>query len=192
MKPAASARVPDRDRQLTPFSQNSLVESGQIVGFHGLRGDLKVRPLSGDPTALLAAAEVFLRLPDGGLRRVGPLRQSLHKGLVLLRLEGFETLSAVEGLKGCSILLDREELPALDDDEFYWHQIEGARVVDRRQGEIGRLQSMFSTAAHDTWVVRGARGEVMIPVVEAFVLAIDTDNMLIEVDLPDGLVETAE
>ncbi len=170
------------------FSEESLVESGQIVGFHGLRGDLKVRPLSGDPEALLSAAEVFLRLPDGKLIKAVPLRQSLHKGVVLLKLEGFESLTAVEGFKGCKILLDRALLPELAEDEFYWHQIEGARVVDLTQGELGTLKSMFSTAAHDTWVVEGVAGEVMIPVVAAFIVSINPQQALIEVDLPEGLI----
>lgn len=170
--------------------EDSLIESGQIVGTHGLRGDFKVRPLSGDPAPLLSADEVFLRLPDGRLHKAKPLRQSLHKGGVLLRLDGFESLTAVEGLKGCRIFIDRELLPELDNDEFYWHQIEGARVVDRQYGEIGHLKSMFTTAAHDTWVVEGAAGEVMIPVVAEFVIAIDSEQKLIEVDLPAGLIAT--
>ncbi len=168
--------------------EDSLVESGQIVGTHGLRGDLKVRPLADDTGPLLSAAEVFLRLPDGRLHKARPLRQTLHKGIVLLRLDGFESLTAVEGLKGCRILLDRDLLPELDNDEFYWHQIEGAKVVDRQYGEIGHLKSIFTTAAHDTWVVGGANGEVMIPVVAQFVVAIDVEHKLIEVDLPPGLI----
>lgn len=170
------------------ISEDSLLESGQIVGTHGLRGDFKVRPLSGDPAPLLSAVEVFLRMPDGRLHRAEPLRQSLHKGLVLLRLVGFESLTAVEGLKGCQVLLDRSLLPKLAEDEFYWHQIEGARVTDRQYGEIGHLKSSFTTAAHDTWVVEGAAGEVMIPVVAEFVVAIDIENKRIEVDLPAGLI----
>lgn len=172
------------------FSEELLVETGQIVGFHGLRGDLKVRPLSGDPDVLLSAAEVFLRLPDGHVRKVELLRQTRHKGVVLLRFAGFESLTEVEGFKGGKILVERDLLPVLADDEFYWHQVEGARVVDRQQGELGQLKSMFSTAAHDTWVVRGAAGEVMIPVVDGFIVRIDPDRKLIEVDLPEGLVGT--
>ena len=170
------------------ISEDSLVESGQIVGTHGLRGDLKVRPLSGDPVSLLSAVKVFLRLPDGRLHGAEPLRQTLHKGIVLLRLSGFESLTAAEGLKGCLVLLDRELLPELDSDEFYWHQIEGSTVVDRQYGEIGHLKSMFTTAAHDTWVVEGVSGEVMIPVVAEFVVAIDVEQKMIEVDLPTGLI----
>ncbi len=170
------------------ISEDSLVESGQIVGFHGLRGDLKVRPLSGDPGPLLSATDVYLCLPDGRLKKTEPLRQSLHKGIVLLRFDGFESLTAVEGLKGCRILLDRNLLPELAPDEFYWHQIEGAKVTDREYGEIGHLKSMFTTSAHDTWVVEGLAGEVMIPVVAEFIVTINAEQKLIEVDLPTGLI----
>lgn len=171
------------------ISEETLVEAGQVIGFHGLRGDLKVRPLSGDPAALLSAVEVYLRKHDGCVCKFSPLRQALHKGSVLLRFQGFESLTAVEDLKGCRVLLDKNLLPELDSDEFYWHGIEGARVIDRQHGEIGQLKSMFTTAAHDTWVVEGEAGEVMIPVVAAFVLSIDTENGVIEVDLPEGLID---
>jgi len=138
---------------------------------------------------LLQARELFLRLPGGRLQKVIPQRQALHKGLVLLRLSGFESLTDVEGLKGCRILLDRTLFPALENNEFYWHQIEGSQVADRQLGHIGRLVSMFTTAAHDTWVVEGAAGEIMIPVVAEFVISIDPQNKVIQVDLPEGLVE---
>ncbi len=174
------------------ISEDFLIESGQIVGTHGLRGDLKVRPLSGDPAPLLSATDVFLRLPDGRLKKTEPLRQSLHKGIVLMRFDGFESLTAVEELKGCRILLDRNLLPELAPDEFYWHQIEGAKVIDREYGELGHLKSMFTTAAHDTWVVEGLAGEVMIPVVAAFIITISAEQQLIEVDLPTGLIGVAK
>lgn len=182
--------MPDKGRQLMSISEDSLVESGQIMGFHGLRGDLKVKPLSGDPEALLTAAEVFLRLPGGKIEKARPLRQSKHKGAVLIRLEGYDGLSKVEGFRGCKILLDRDSLPELAEDEYYWHQIEGARVIDRTHGDLGELRSEFSTAAHGIWVVEGDRGEVMIPVVDGFILHIDPQEKLIEVDLPEGLVES--
>jgi 16S rRNA processing protein RimM len=171
------------------ISEDPLIEAGQIIGTHGLRGDLRVRPLSGDPGPLLQGKEFVLRLPGGQLQKVTPQRQALHKGIVLLRLIGFESLTDVEGLKGCRVLLDRALFPAMESDEFYWHQIEGSQVVDRQLGDIGRLVSMFTTAAHDTWVVEGASGEVMIPVVAEFVVSIDTENKVIQVDLPEGLVE---
>jgi 16S rRNA processing protein RimM len=165
-----------------------MLDIGKIVGTHGLRGDLKVRPNFGDPGLLLEIEEVFLRLPTGEQLIAEPCRQSLHKGQVLLRLRGLESLSQVERLVGGSILLPKEQLPELTDDEYYWHQLDGLQVFDKHYGEIGRLKGLYSTAAHDTYIVRGDYGEVLIPAVEQFIVEIDLEQRLMRVELPEGLV----
>ena len=63
-------------------------------------------------------------------------------------------------------------------------------VIDNQHGELGHLKSMFTTAAHDTWVVAGKHGEVMIPVVAKFIVAIEIEQKLIRVDLPTGLIDS--
>lgn len=166
----------------------SLVEIGKIVGTHGLRGDLKVRLNSGDPEILLATEQVFIHLPTGEKLTVKPVRQTLHKGQVLLRLQDYGSINLVEHLVGGLVLLPHDQLPELDDGEFYWEQLQGLQVIDRQRGLIGRLQQMFTTAAHDTYVVKGKYGEVLIPAVAQFVLEIDLQKQVMQVDLPDGLI----
>jgi 16S rRNA processing protein RimM len=168
--------------------RNHLFHLGTVVGTHGLRGDLKVRPLSEDSTALATAREVVLRCADGLLQNFRPLRASTHKGLWLLRLEGREDIGAAQQLVGCEVLMPYDDLPEPADDEFYWHQLQGLKVIDQRLGELGVLTDLLSTAAHDIYVVHGPFGEVLIPVVAEFVLDIDPEAGLIRVDLPDDLV----
>ncbi len=170
----------------------SLLDVGKIVGTHGLRGDLKVRLHSGDPEVLLAADQVTLRLPSGEQLAATPVRQSVHKGQVLLRLQGFENLNLVEQMVGGQVLLPEDQLPELDEDEYYWAQLKGLQVVDRQRGPIGELHQMFTTAAHDTYVVTGVYGEVLIPAVAQFVLEIDLEKRIMNVDLPDGLIPETE
>jgi 16S rRNA processing protein RimM len=76
----------------------------------------------------------------------------------------------------------------LADDEYYWSQLKGLAVIDRQRGPIGCLQQIFSTAAHDTYVVKGALGEIMIPAVKQFILEVNLQEQVVMVDLPDGLV----
>ena len=161
---------------------------GTIVGTHGLQGDLKVRPLAADSESLAEAREIFLRAADGALEPFRVSRSVPYKGLWLLRLAGRTTLEAVQPLLGRELFLPLTALPTLADDEFYWHQLEGLTVVDRTHGELGTVVDLMTTAAHDIYVVQGPFGEVLIPVVGAFVLHIDLLAGRIEVDLPDGLV----
>ncbi len=166
----------------------SLLEIGKIVGTHGLRGDLKVHLNSEDPEVLLTTELVFLHLPSGERLAAKPVRQSLHKGQVLLRLQDFESINLVEHMVGGQVLLPEDLMPELEEDEFYWSQLEGLQVVDQSRGPIGTLLQMFSTAAHDTYVVKGEYGEVLIPAVAQFVLEIDLQQQVMRVDLPEGLI----
>jgi len=168
--------------------RDQLLVFGVVAGTHGLKGDLKVRPSSGDSDSLLDAPEIFLRRGAEEPVSQRPARVAFHKGNILLRLQGLESIEAVQSLVGCEVLMRYSDLPELVDDEFYWFEIKGLTVVDQSRGEIGTLEDMFSTAAHDIYVVRGPLGEILIPAVDEFVLEIDREGRRMTVDLPEGLV----
>lgn len=168
--------------------QSELIEVADIVGTHGLRGDLKVRLRSGDDSVLRDASEVVLQRKDGTGSVVEIVRLSPHKGQLLLRFQGYEDINQAESLIGNVLLVAAADLPLLGDDEYYWRDLQGLKVIDRRYGDLGKLVRIFNTAAHDTYVVEGSYGEVMIPAVKQFVESVDLDEGQIRVDLPDGLV----
>ena len=169
----------------------ALLEIGRIVGTHGLRGDLKVRLNSGDPEFLLSLSNINLSLPTGEMLQLDISRKVLHKGQVLMRLHGYDNIDLVESMVGGQVLVAEALLPELDADEYYWKQLDGLQVVDRDLGVIGQLQDMFSSPAHDTYVVRGKFGEILIPAVQQFIIGIDLDERTMQVALPEGLVPSA-
>ncbi len=166
----------------------SLLEIGNIVGTHGLRGDLKVRSKSGDSDLLMSLQEICLSRPNGDMLTLGVMRRVLHKGQVLMRFQGYEAINLAEPLVGSRVLLDEQLLPDLKDDEYYWGQLKGLQVDDRERGRVGQLEEILSTAAHDTYVVEGPLGEILIPAVQQFVLDVDLEGGVIHVDLPEGLI----
>lgn len=161
---------------------------GVLIGTHGLRGDLKVKSLSDGSKSLLAAKRVYLRAPGKEADEYQPVRVVAHKGGYLLRLSGFEQIDAAQVLVGCEVLMPLAELPDLDESEHYWFELEGLQVIDQTRGSLGKLEDMFTTPAHDIYVVIGPFGEVLIPAVDAFIGRIDFDAGTMEVDLPDGLI----
>ncbi len=166
----------------------SLLELGKIVGTHGLRGDLKVRLNSGDPELLLTLNDINLCLPTGTTQQVVIDRRVLHKGQVLLRLQDYDSIDLVEPLVGSQVLIPESLLPELGADEYYWKQLDGLQVIDQQLGKIGHLKDLLTSAAHDTYVIRGSHGEILIPAVQQFILGIDLDERIMRVNLPDGLV----
>ena len=169
-------------------SEDELFLLGKVTGTHGLRGDLKVRPLADNSDSLLGAGQVFFRRAGSEPQRMVPVRVSLHKGNYLLRLQGLAGIDAVQGLVGCEVLMRYADLAELPEDEFYWFQLEGMVVADSEQGELGTIEEIFTTAAHDVWVVRGRHGEVLIPAVDEFILEVDREGRRVTVALPEGLV----
>lgn len=167
---------------------DELLLIGHVTGTHGLRGDLKVRP-GQDSESLLDAKCVFLRRAGGEPESHRPVRATRHKANILLHLQGLDDIDAVQRLVGCEVLLDRKDLAALPEDEFYWFQLEGLQVEDLHRGPLGRLDEVMTTAAHDIYVVHGPHGEVLIPAVAEFIAEIDPEAGRMLVDLPEGLVE---
>lgn len=172
---------------MQPADVDPLFPAGVVIGVHGLRGDIKVRPLSGDSTSLETVKEVTLkRATKTSTHQVQ--KASRHKGNLLIRLEGITSVERAEEFIGSDVLISHDALAALPEDEFYWFQLEGLRVNDSRQGDLGKIVEIFTTPAHDILVVHGPRGEILIPVVDAFILKVDEDTKIMHVDLPEGLV----
>ncbi|MEZ4600135.1 MAG: ribosome maturation factor RimM [Syntrophotaleaceae bacterium] len=162
---------------------------GVVIGTHGLRGDLKVRALSPDFNLLLDVKRVLLRQGSKPDAVCGVRRSTVHKGnLILLRLAEFETVEEAEWLNGAEVLAYREDLPAPVDGKRFWFQLQGLTAIDRQLGELGVLEDLFQTGAHDIYVVQGPYGEVMIPAVPQFIVEVDEEQGRILFDLPEGLV----
>jgi 16S rRNA processing protein RimM len=171
---------------------NDLLQVGIVVGTHGLRGDLRVRPLPTGELALPCVSTVYIMDSKDHLARHKVARSSLHKKNFLLRLAGMENLPAVEHLVGSSVWITKAQLPELDDDLYYWSDLEGLEVVDLKLGVLGRVTGMFTTPAHDILEVDGAVGEILIPALVPFLVRVDRDKGQLHVNLPEGLVPEPE
>ena len=173
---------------MTMSSADEFMAVAVVAGTHGLRGDLKLRPLPTAAEALPRLRELFLQAPDGTRDCHRVLQSKPHKQHLLVRLAGLESLDAVQPLVGRTVFARRGDLPELPAGGHYWHELEGLTVVDRRRGPLGTIVGLFATGAHEILTVDGERGEILIPYIPRFVLTIDLAARTVQVDLPDGLV----
>jgi len=171
---------------------SDLLEVGVVIGVHGLRGDLKIRPLPTGALALPGARTVYLKDSQGLLARHEAVRSTQHKQNILLRLSGLDNLYAVESLVGSSVWMAKTDLPELDDEQYYWTDLEGLEVIDQQQGVIGHVVGMFATSAHDILEVDGPAGEILIPAIEPFLVQLDRGKEQLHVNLPEGLIPEPE
>lgn len=164
------------------------MELGTLAGAHGLRGDLKAHLLPTAELALTQGCDILLRHSSGQLQAYRIQRCTPHKQFFLVHFEQVDDIDAAASLVGQTLLMRRDKLPELSAGQFFWSDLEGLTVVDRRRGELGRIEEMFTTPAHDILVVRSSQGEVLIPAIAPFLCQVDSETAQLRVDLPDGLV----
>lgn len=120
---------------------------GVIVGAHGVRGMIRVKPFTEEPEAVGAYGPVE---DESGRRRFELTIHGVHKGVVLASVEGIADRDAALALKGTRLYVDRDRLPALaEEDTFYHADLIGLPVEDRAGRPLGRVVSVGDYGAGD-------------------------------------------
>jgi 16S rRNA processing protein RimM len=166
--------------------EKKLIRIGKIIGVHGVRGTLKVYPFVESLDLFEPGASVTLRSPEGVDAPYVLTQATPHKKVVLLILEGVGR-NAAERLVPSEILIEKERLPALEADVYYWDDIIGLEVYEENGRFVGTIASIIETGSNDVYVVRYKDREVLIPALSSVIVAIDADGGRMTVDLPEGL-----
>lgn len=167
-----------------------LVLMGRVSGAFGIRGEIRVFFYGQDPSVIARAKTVFLGPNPESAKplEVQGLRE--HGGRVLISSPRVEQREQAAALAGAFVYLEQRFLPPLEQGEYYWYQLKGARVQDRQGRPLGTVKEVADLGAHDLLLVRSPQGhEALVPLVEDLVLAMDLEQGLITVDLPEGLLE---
>lgn len=115
---------------------------------------------------------------------------SLHKNdLLRVRFEDVDTEDAADEIIGNAIYLPLEMLPKLEGNKFYFHEVIGFEIEDKRLGVVGKIQSINDSTAQPLFEVLDGDKEILIPMIDHFLVSIDRDNRKVIMDLPEGLIE---
>ncbi len=160
-----------------------------IGAAQGLRGEVRVRSYTAEPAALGDYGK--LHSEDGRTFEVLELREA--KNVVIVRFRGVNDRTAAEALNGLELFIDRNNLPdeELDDDEFYYADLEGLEAVDQEGNSYGTVSGVYDFGAGDLLELKGpGRRPTLIPFSEAAVLEIDLEDGKILIDpRAAGLIE---
>ena len=129
-------------------------------------------------------------------RQVELLNHWLHKGGVVLHFAGVDSITSAEALKGMTVAIPREERAALGKDEVYVGDLIGCVLVDVAGAEavrVGEIENVDrSGGAAPLLVVRGEKGEVLVPFTKSYLRKVDLEAKLVEMALPPGLVDLSQ
>ncbi len=178
----------------TPSKEGmSFREMGRIVKPHGVMGELKVAPETDDPDRFHALETIHVG-PDedstSSFDIVSVRLQSSRYGItVLLKLEGVSTREAAEALGKQRVFASEDDLPPLEEGEFYLSDLIGLSVESMEGDPLGTISDIFEGPGQDLLVIRREHGGTsMVPLVDEIVPEIDLDEGVLRVNPPDGLL----
>ena len=146
-----------------------LFKIGQIVNTHGVKGEVKVYPLTEDVNKFKRLKTVLV---GGALKNI--LGVKFQKDRVILKLEGIDSMNDAETYKEKYIEILREDEPELPADTYYVVDLKECTVYDTNEKELGRVFDVINTPNNDVYWIKEPK-ELLIPVLRDIVLSVDID-----------------
>lgn len=169
--------------------KKDVVLIGKIVGTHGVRGTCKIQSYAESLTVFEPGEALLARRPDGSEISCKIIGVKRHSRGALLNIKNIANREQANALVGTELYIDRARLPNLDNGTYYWFDLIGLNVYTTENRYIGRLDSIIETSANDVYVVKKDNREILIPALKSVVRVIDTEQKIMQVELPDGLEE---
>lgn len=170
------------------MTKDNCFELGKITKTHGLKGEV-VLWLDVDFPEDYEDLESILLEERGELVPYFMESYRLSGNRAIVKFEDIDTFEKAELMINLQAFLPLEDLPELDNNQFYYHEIIDYKVIDKNLGELGTVQTVHSMQAQDLLVMDYKGKEVLIPVISEIVLNADKVAKVLNVNLPDGLLE---
>lgn len=154
---------------------------GRISGLYGVRGWVKVFSETEPRDNILGYSPWYLER-GGQWRSAEAEAGRLHGKAVVAKLAGYDDRDQAAELIGTPIAVTRDQLPKLDEGEYYWTDLVGLEVVTVEGLELGTVDHLFETGSNDVLVVRGDRERLIPFTLGAVVTAVNLEAGRITVD----------
>ncbi len=165
------------------LSELDFITIGKILAPWGLEGKVKVELITDFPERFAPAAQVYVN------------RQSMtidstewRKGKVIVKLNAVGSIEAAEKLRGQLVEIHSSQVHPLPEGQYYHFQLIGLEVRTTQGELLGNIAEILTTAGNDSYVVHGARGEVIIPAIEDVVKSVDLARGYMVIEPLEGLL----
>lgn len=165
---------------------------GKVVRPHGIEGVLRIKSYAQSEESFLNAGTVILRSISGETRGYAVSSVRPHKNIVLMKLEGLNTLEEAEKYRGAAILIKKDILLHAGDEEYFWHELIGLEVYLSGGEYVGSIKHILPTGSNDIYVVQEGKREVLIPATHDVVKEVDLINNKMIISELEGLLDLNE
>lgn len=167
---------------------DNFIAIGYIARTHGIKGDIKVIPLTDIPDRYNNLKKINVYPKNGQKREYCIHRMKNVKGGVVLSFSPPISQSEGEELVGGYIKVPSNEVPLLDEGSYYQFEITGMEVFTEDGKYIGIIEDIISTGSNDVYVVKSGESEYLIPAVHDVVKKVDVAGKQMIISLVEGLL----
>lgn len=164
------------------------IKVGRIINTHGIKGELKVFPLTDNLDRFDDLKIVYL---GNNKEKVEIEQVKYHKGLVIIKFREFDNINQVLRFKDDFIYIDEEDKVKLPEGHYFIFDIIDCDVYDTEGRKIGIVIDVLQYTSNDVYVVKDQdkNKQYLIPAVKQFIVDIDVDNKKIIIDPIEGMIE---
>lgn len=159
---------------------------GKLGRPHGIHGEILMVVYTDFPERIQPDVTFFVGLHYQPIKLI---KRRPHTRGILVTFEDYRAREKIAELRNQLVYVRTSDRPALDQGEYYHHQLLGLEVVDENNKVLGSLSSILETGANEVYIVRDQSGaEILVPAIDSVILDIDLEHKQIRVHLPSGLL----
>ena len=164
------------------------LEIGQIINTFGIKGEVKVFPLTDDIKRFDDLETVYVKnKKESQLYNIESIKY--HKNFVLIKFKGINTVEQAEILRNSYLEVDREQAIPLNEGEYFIADLIGLEVYSDEGKLIGKVDDIYNTGANDIYVVKDDLGkQTLLPGIKDVIKNVDLKKGQIIVHLIPGLI----
>jgi 16S rRNA processing protein RimM len=161
---------------------------GYIVKPHGVHGALTIFLDTDNPEYYNKMESVYVEYQQKLVPFfIESIKPSGYKATV--KFLDVDDIDLATQYKGCAIYLPLDMLPSLEEDQFYYHEIIGYKVIDQVVGEIGEIKYIYEANGNDLFAIDYKEKEILVPIRDEFIQKLDKKKSTVFLSLPDGLLD---
>ena len=164
------------------MKHNDFITIGVIIAPHGVRGEVRIVPLTDFPERFENLKTVFLE--DDSKMELESVKFS--NKFIIAKFKNINSRNDIEIFNGKLLMLNRSDIPSLPEGEYYNFDIIGLEVIDDKGSKLGKITEVLKTGSNDVYVVEGKK-QLLVPALKKVVKEINLVDGFMKVELLEEL-----
>jgi len=156
---------------------------GKIIAPWGIKGKLKVKVVTDFPQRFTPCSKIYINRQPMTINST-----EWHKGKAIIKVNTIDSIEDAQRLRGQAIEIHHSQVYSLPEGQYYHFELIGLEVWTTEGELLGNVTKILTAESNDNYVVRGAKGEILIPAIEDVIKSIDLDKGRMVIEAIEGLL----